>query len=130
MNELKNIINECVDENNEKICEIANDLYKTYATNIVLNNILVDDNLGLDKDIIKKMCSDELLNTYSIANSNINDMIESAFNSNINSPLNQSSVFLTEKSTNLSLSSVSSNDKSTDDKSNDDKSNDDKLNDD
>ena len=82
MVELKQIINESVDENNEVINEMANDMYKTYATNIVLNKILTDDNLDKNKDIIKQLCADELLSHYSIVNNDINDMIDNAFNDN------------------------------------------------
>ena len=80
MTELKRIINDSVDENDELINEMASDMYKTYATNIVLNNILIDENLGKDKNIIKKMCADELLNQFSVVNNEINDMIDNTFN--------------------------------------------------
>jgi hypothetical protein len=82
MIELKQIINESVDENNEIINEMANDMYKTYATNIVLNKILNDENLGKEKNVIKQLCADELLSQYSIVNNDINDMIDNAFNDN------------------------------------------------
>jgi len=79
MIELKQIIDESVDENNEIINEMATDMYKTYATNIVLNKILNDENLYKGKDIIKKLCTDELLSQYSMINDDINEMIDNAF---------------------------------------------------
>jgi hypothetical protein len=106
MIELKQIINDSVDENDEVVNEMANDMYKTYATNIVLNKILTDENLGKDKDIIKQLCIDELLSEYSIVNNDINDMIDNAFNDNMTV---ETSNNLSNNSSNNSLNKSSNN---------------------
>jgi len=80
-NKIKNVIDELQKiisefKNDDNIYTLAYDLYETYAIKLVFNQILIQENINLSKDEIKKKCCHILAKEYSIVSDDLNELID------------------------------------------------------